>query len=495
MVSSSITNAQVEVKVWLRAFWTDTRLTWDAHEWGNITYISFKGTDFAHEMGEIWLPDLQPYNSVASSSSTLNAAMGQIMSDGRVFWSRPGTLNVLCTYHGLANFPFDKIVCPMEIGGREWSARYQGFELADPPVSIASELTSGTGYQEVRNLSGTATIRRLAYGEDGSAFEAAWPVALFSLRFQRAAMYYIQILIIPIMSLTVLSFSPFFVGSDSGRLSFGITLLLMLAVYQLIVAESLPVADALLWIEWFLILQYAFSTAAIAEGAVVLFLAQHDEAYLIPEWIVANLRATLRSCGCCFRGTPRVTPRSDTSTAEKEKELGELASYTSSVCRRRLKGRFSAWSRKLRADAEEGTDWFMRTGILLEDELGEDAVGRLLFFERCYLQLFASEKKFGAGIPFARVQSFLAYVTPHLDTQELVDIMLLVDNEDAAHGEGDLLIVRSEFMEICMQALWRMPIPLLESAVGNFLKAENVQATSNVAKWKAVGRTIDRCSR
>ena len=61
------------------------------------------------------------------------------------------TLHSILPLSGLANFPFDTITCPIELGGWEWSARYQGLELSEPPVVLAHEVTSGMGYQEVMN--------------------------------------------------------------------------------------------------------------------------------------------------------------------------------------------------------------------------------------------------------------------------------------------------------------------------------------------------------
>ena len=43
--------------------------------------------------------------------------MPLVHSDGRVYWSRTGTLDVLCRFSGLAMFPYDLLSCPIELGG------------------------------------------------------------------------------------------------------------------------------------------------------------------------------------------------------------------------------------------------------------------------------------------------------------------------------------------------------------------------------------------
>ena len=44
---------------------------------------------------EIWLPDLQPYNTDQGIISTLDPSTARGTSDGSIFWSRPGILDVM----------------------------------------------------------------------------------------------------------------------------------------------------------------------------------------------------------------------------------------------------------------------------------------------------------------------------------------------------------------------------------------------------------------
>ena len=40
--------------------------------------------------GEIWMPDVQPYNTGEAVASTLEPSLALVYSDGTVYWSRPG---------------------------------------------------------------------------------------------------------------------------------------------------------------------------------------------------------------------------------------------------------------------------------------------------------------------------------------------------------------------------------------------------------------------
>jgi len=45
---------------------------------------------------QIWIPDATLYNSLASISDTLESTQANVYSDGSIFWSRPGTISVMC---------------------------------------------------------------------------------------------------------------------------------------------------------------------------------------------------------------------------------------------------------------------------------------------------------------------------------------------------------------------------------------------------------------
>ena len=80
-----------------------------------------------------------------------------VYSDGSTWFSRPGTLEVVCRFSGLVAFPFDNPVCLVDIGGWALSGHYQGISLmgqttngeSTPGYEISDqEVTSGSSYQE-----------------------------------------------------------------------------------------------------------------------------------------------------------------------------------------------------------------------------------------------------------------------------------------------------------------------------------------------------------
>jgi hypothetical protein len=55
----------------------------------------------------IWTPDLTLYNNaVADFRYSFEPELADVYSSGMVYWSRPGTLQVMCKFGGLVAFPY-----------------------------------------------------------------------------------------------------------------------------------------------------------------------------------------------------------------------------------------------------------------------------------------------------------------------------------------------------------------------------------------------------
>ena len=140
----------MRLKVWFRQYWNDFRLRWNPDDYGGIQYVSFYGdpSPTTWPNGEIWFPDIQPYNGVEGIVVSLEPALAKVESDGTVFWSRPGMLDILCKFSGLVKFPYDNLACKIEFGGWTWSGAQQGIQLHEGGYTFDSqEATQGSSYQ------------------------------------------------------------------------------------------------------------------------------------------------------------------------------------------------------------------------------------------------------------------------------------------------------------------------------------------------------------
>ena len=238
----------MRVKVWLRLYWDDTRLSWNESEYGGLSTVYFAGTSFAGgEDNEIWVPDLQPYNAESGITHTLDPAMMRVSSSGRVFYSRPGSINVMCKFSGLVAFPFDKLRCPIEVGGWVFSGGQQGVNLLNGGYEFSNqELSSGTSYQEYAVESVNATIHLYTYACCASE---PWPIVIYDITLSRASDFYIVVCIIPGILLTMLSFVVFWTPTGaSDPLGYGISVVVVNVLSNIVIMDMLPVCGEMIWV-------------------------------------------------------------------------------------------------------------------------------------------------------------------------------------------------------------------------------------------------------
>ena len=76
---------------------------------------------------------------------TLEGQLASVSSDGSVYWSRPGMMDVLCKFSGLVGFPFDQLQCSFELGGWMLSGWQQGVHLREAAPNYSTSQT-GPGW-------------------------------------------------------------------------------------------------------------------------------------------------------------------------------------------------------------------------------------------------------------------------------------------------------------------------------------------------------------
>ena len=69
----------MELKIWLRMTWSDTRLSWDPAAYGGITKTHmFADPTPTSGSSELWIPDVQSYNCRTHIVNSLDPAMAQM---------------------------------------------------------------------------------------------------------------------------------------------------------------------------------------------------------------------------------------------------------------------------------------------------------------------------------------------------------------------------------------------------------------------------------
>lgn len=167
------------MKCWLRLWWYDLRLVWDPEDFGGITEVQFKE-------GQLWQPDVQPYNVRESVASTFDKNLIRVRSNGELFWSRPGLLELMCKFSGMIMFPFDTLSCLTEFGGWTMGGVVQGvLHRPGPCLQPASggsvEGTQGSSYAEFSIIAVECSNTTYYYEETGYITPYYLPPAAYSL--------------------------------------------------------------------------------------------------------------------------------------------------------------------------------------------------------------------------------------------------------------------------------------------------------------------------
>lgn len=159
-----------------------------------------------------------------------------VRHDGAVRWDAPAITRSSCRVD-VSAFPFDAQRCGLTFGS--WT--HGGHQLDVRPRGAAASLADFVENVEWRVLGFPARRRVLTYG----CCSEPYPDVTFTLLLRRRAAAYVCNLLLPCVLISLLAPLAFHLPADSGeKVSLGVTVLLALTVFQLLLAESMPPAES-----------------------------------------------------------------------------------------------------------------------------------------------------------------------------------------------------------------------------------------------------------
>ncbi|XP_017730892.1 PREDICTED: neuronal acetylcholine receptor subunit alpha-7 [Rhinopithecus bieti] len=315
-------NQVLTTNIWLQMSWTDHYLQWNVSEYPGVKTVRFPD-------GQIWKPDILLYNSSydqqqkvlaygmhcwspqfgPTSSSVFPILTKEIYVGNKLFkalvfletpvsafmlgWfscSRLGQLpfqsSVSITHTGIFKsscyidvrwFPFDVQHCKLKFGS--WSYGGWSLDLQMQEADISGYIPNGEW-----DLVGIPGKRSEKFYE---CCKEPYPDVTFTVTMRRRTLYYGLNLLIPCVLISALALLVFLLPADSGeKISLGITVLLSLTVFMLLVAEIMPATSDSVP----LIAQYFASTMIIVGLSVVVTVIvlqyhHHDpDGGKMPKW-------------------------------------------------------------------------------------------------------------------------------------------------------------------------------------------------------------------
>ena len=233
IVKLDIKEQQLQINARILMMWVDVNLQWNSSQHGAIDRLVVPAATF-------WTPDILLYNTASDESvSALDVykANLQVDEEGRVTWMSPVTLKSSCDIN-VKWFPFDSQNCSLLFGSISMTRKRLQLKFYNKPKSIE-------GFQDKFHYSsGVWKVKALAphlRDESYSCCKSPFSLIEFNLSLKRLPLYYVLYLVLPCLCLSLLSPFVFFVPPESGeRIGFGITIVLAMSVYLLVISDKLP---------------------------------------------------------------------------------------------------------------------------------------------------------------------------------------------------------------------------------------------------------------
>lgn len=219
-------NQVLTTNCWLSLQWQDSHLTWNSTAEENITVIRLPAET-------IWKPDIILYNNADRQyNSGVTSTNAIVASDGNITWLSSAIFKSSCAIN-VEFFPFDEQKCSMKFAS--WT--YDGFQVnlinSGDTTDLSNYVTNGEW-----DLVAAEVERNVVYY---SCCQEPYPDVTYHLVLRRRPLFYVFNLILPCVLITGIALMSFYMPSDSGeKVTLGITTLLSMTVFLMVIGESMP---------------------------------------------------------------------------------------------------------------------------------------------------------------------------------------------------------------------------------------------------------------
>ncbi|XP_033633525.1 neuronal acetylcholine receptor subunit beta-2-like isoform X1 [Asterias rubens] len=299
----------LKTNVWLTLKWQDEYLTWDPKDYNNLKNIKVPSET-------IWMPDVTLYNNADKYANFLKGQTAVISYDGSINWGCPQIFTTYCKID-ITTFPFDKQTCTLKFGLWQHDATEVVVVGADKDDHTTT--SEGGGDETVFNSDGqwdmievTVHSNKMEYPDDPGK---QYTDVVYEVLFQRRPLYYLFNLLIPCMFLSLVSLLTFFLPPESGeKVSLGVTVLLSLTVFLLLVAETMPPTSTVPVIGQYFACTMVLISISIGMSVTVLNMHHRGpDCKPVPPWIKKYI----------LNGIGRVLLPSESSRSKRRPTIGD----------------------------------------------------------------------------------------------------------------------------------------------------------------------------
>eukprot|EP00057_Strongylocentrotus_purpuratus_P021142 XP_011675616.1 PREDICTED: neuronal acetylcholine receptor subunit alpha-9-like [Strongylocentrotus purpuratus] len=217
---------KIKIRSNMRMKWTDEYLQWDPDEWDGIYNITLHCND-------IWRPDLTLVQNLHKDGISIDETYVNIQHTGSVDWLFPAISTSACKIN-IMYFPYDIQECNLT---------YYPWSLVNSQMRLFA-LTDDDALQERYVRNGIWRLTRFLPSNDSVQYKCCqdpFDRVVYTLTFARETAFFSTNIVIPAVFLTILMLIGFWLHPDSGeKITFTVTNLLALILFQQLVAEFMP---------------------------------------------------------------------------------------------------------------------------------------------------------------------------------------------------------------------------------------------------------------
>ncbi|EDO46124.1 predicted protein [Nematostella vectensis] len=261
--------------IWVRQFWSNTRLRWDPSKYGGQTSVNLS----PHL---IWLPDIVLYNNI--NSNTIGEMFKfdtkvVLHNTGAIEWYAPTLVKSICKID-ITYFPFDKQNCSLVFGSWTYTSEFLSLDIKQKEPDLSKYTPNGQWEMMHAEVKRNVVKYSCCY----------WPYidVTYTVHIRRRPLFFVLNLILPCILLATLSVFSFSLPPGSGeRIALVITLLLGLTVYMLIFTENIPKTSEVtpLINKFFNVVLFEVAICLLATSITLQFYHYHDPGQDLPKWV------------------------------------------------------------------------------------------------------------------------------------------------------------------------------------------------------------------
>ncbi|XP_023241909.1 neuronal acetylcholine receptor subunit alpha-7-like isoform X3 [Centruroides sculpturatus] len=266
-------NQQIITNIWLKLEWVDINLRWNASEYGGVK-------DLRIPPSRLWKPDVLMYNSADEKIDGTYPTNVVVRNNGSCTYIPPGIFKSTCKID-ITWFPFDDQMCQMKFGSWTYDGNQIDLRLAsEDGGDLSTYIINGEW-----DLIGLPGIRNVIYY---ACCPEPYVDITFTIHIRRRTLYYGFNLIIPCVLISSMTLLGFTLPPDSGeKLTLGITILLSLTVFNLLVTDTLPVtSDAVAIIgTYFACIMIMVAFSVVMTVVVLNYHHRSSETHDMPQYV------------------------------------------------------------------------------------------------------------------------------------------------------------------------------------------------------------------